>query len=101
MALRLEWGELAARLGMSRAMLDFLRKGQRKPSFRTLDSIEAAEREAGLTPPPAVVRETPEPYAARPENDSISAAIARIEAKTEDLTAEFRALREALKRVIK
>jgi hypothetical protein len=28
-------------------------------------------------------------------------AIGRIEAKMEDLTAEFRALREALKRVIK
>jgi transcriptional regulator with XRE-family HTH domain len=56
---------------------------------------------AGLTPPPEVVRETPEPYGARTENDSISVAIGRIEAKMEDLTAEFRALREALKRVIK
>jgi transcriptional regulator with XRE-family HTH domain len=51
-ALRLEWGQLAERLGVSRAMLDFMRKGQRNPSFRTLERIEAAEHAAGLTTAP-------------------------------------------------
>lgn len=49
--LRLEWGELAEQLDMSRSMLDFIRKGQRNPSFKALNRIEQAEREAGILPP--------------------------------------------------
>ena len=47
--LKLEWGELAEHLGMSRAMLDFVRKGQRNLSFPALRRLEQAEREAGFS----------------------------------------------------
>ena len=33
-SLGLEWGELAEKLGISRAMLGFIRKGDRKPSAK-------------------------------------------------------------------
>jgi transcriptional regulator with XRE-family HTH domain len=49
--LRLEWGELADHLGMSRAMLDFVRQGQRNLSFPALRRLEEAERAAGISPP--------------------------------------------------
>ncbi len=47
-ALRLEWGELAKRLDMSRSMLDFGRKGQRNLSFGALHRLEDLERSVGL-----------------------------------------------------
>jgi transcriptional regulator with XRE-family HTH domain len=99
--LQVEWKELARRIDLSVSMCMQVLKGTKNLSELALFRLEAAEHEAGITPPPTAVRETPEPYGARQENDSISVAIARIEAKMEDLTAEFRALREALKRVIK
>ena len=49
----LNWGELADHLGISRAMLDFVRAGSRAPSPKTLRLIESAERAAGLLPPVA------------------------------------------------
>jgi transcriptional regulator with XRE-family HTH domain len=52
--LRLEWGELAERLGLSRSMLDFVRKGQRNLSFKALSRLEDVERCAGFTPPPPI-----------------------------------------------
>lgn len=61
--LRLEWGELADHLGMSRAMLDFVRKGQRNLSFKALSRLEEAERAVGISPPlePIVGPRTPAP----------------------------------------
>lgn len=50
--LRMEWGELASHLGISRSMLDFVRKGQRNLSFPALRRLEEAERAAGILPPP-------------------------------------------------
>jgi transcriptional regulator with XRE-family HTH domain len=50
-SLKLEWGELAKRLELSRAMLDFVRKGQRNLSFKALRRLEEAEREAGISEP--------------------------------------------------
>lgn len=50
--MRLEWGELATRLGLSRSMLDMVRKGQRNLSFKALDRLEQAERDAGILPSP-------------------------------------------------
>lgn len=49
--MRLEWGELATRLGLSRSMLDMVRKGQRNLSFKALFRLEEAERKAGILPP--------------------------------------------------
>jgi transcriptional regulator with XRE-family HTH domain len=46
--LTLNWGELAAHLDISRAMLDFMRSGQRVPSPKTMRKIEAAELHAGI-----------------------------------------------------
>ena len=53
----MEWGELATHLGISRSMLDFVRKGQRNLSFPAIRRLEDAEREAGIlastpAPPP-------------------------------------------------
>ncbi len=44
-ALGLEWGELAEKLGIGRAMLGFIRKGDRKPSaalMRRIADLEAS-----------------------------------------------------------
>lgn len=71
-SLRLEWGQLADRLGMSRAMLDFVRKGQRNLSFPALSRLEEVERSAGLAPPPQSIRETPPAYPSPEKNSSIS-----------------------------
>jgi transcriptional regulator with XRE-family HTH domain len=49
-ALRMDWGELAAHLRMSRSMLDFARKGQRNLSFKAVRRLEELEREVGLIP---------------------------------------------------
>lgn len=47
-ALVLEWGELAARLGINRTMLHYLRKGQRAPSQKLERRIQELEHELGL-----------------------------------------------------
>lgn len=60
-ALTLNWGELAAKLEISRAMLDFIRTGARNPSPKILRKIELAEIEAGLKSE-ANVREAPAGY---------------------------------------
>lgn len=60
LALKVEWGELAGHLGMSRAMLDFVRKGQRNLSIKASRRLEEVERAAGLSPPqvPPVASDT-------------------------------------------
>ncbi|MEI6704410.1 MAG: hypothetical protein WCL71_12895 [Deltaproteobacteria bacterium] len=61
--MRMEWGELASHLGLSRSMLDFARKGQRNLSFKALNRIEQAERDAGISspsPPPHTLASAPE-----------------------------------------
>ena len=45
-ALGLEWGQLAERLGISRAMLGFIRNGTRRPSAAL--SLRITELEASL-----------------------------------------------------
>lgn len=62
-ALTLNWGELAAKLEISRAMLDFIRTGARNPSPRVLRKIEQAEIEAGLRGG-TLVRDAPADYEA-------------------------------------
>ena len=56
----MEWGELATHLGLSRSMLDFIRKGQRNLSFKALRRLEEAERAAGILPPVVEVTRTDE-----------------------------------------
>ena len=43
-ALGLSWGELAGRLGISRAMLGFIRKGNRAAGVKLMARLEALER---------------------------------------------------------
>jgi hypothetical protein len=93
----MEWGELATHLGMSRAMLDFVRKGRRNLSFPALRRLEDAEREAGTWQSQithhtvSTVREAPaEPYGQGAEKKKLS-----------DLRREVVALREGLDRVAK
>ena len=45
-SLGLEWGELAARLEISRAMIGFIRNGKRKPSAALLKRISDLEQKA-------------------------------------------------------
>ena len=45
----MEWGELAAHLGISRSMLDQVRKGTRNPGPKLVRRIEAAESAAGIS----------------------------------------------------
>ena len=45
-SLGLEWGELAERLGISRAMIGFIRNGKRKPSAALLLRISDLEQQA-------------------------------------------------------
>lgn len=47
-ALRLQWGELAARLNLSRSMLDQVRRDRRKLSIKAIRRLEEAERDAGI-----------------------------------------------------
>jgi len=49
-SLGLEWGELATRLGISRAMIGFIRNGKRKPSAALLMRISELEQQAGGNP---------------------------------------------------
>ncbi len=46
--LTLNWGELAERLEISRAMLDFIRSGVRRPSAKLARRIMEVERDAGI-----------------------------------------------------
>ena len=46
-SLGLEWGELAERLKISRAMIGFIRNGKRKPSAALLLRISELEQQAG------------------------------------------------------
>lgn len=46
-SLGLEWGELAERLQISRAMIGFIRNGKRKPSAALLLRISELEQQAG------------------------------------------------------
>ena len=46
-ALGLEWGELAQKLGISRAMLGFIRKGDRRPSAKLSLRITELEQTIG------------------------------------------------------
>lgn len=48
------WGEVAAYIGISRAMLDFIRTGKRDPGNKTLELVEEAERRCGIIPPPDI-----------------------------------------------
>jgi transcriptional regulator with XRE-family HTH domain len=64
-SLTLTWGELSKRLQISRAMLDFMRTGDRHPSPKMLRRIMELETEAGLThpvPSPMMVRESQADY---------------------------------------
>ena len=49
--MRFEWGELASHLGLSRSMLDMVRKGNRNLSIKALRRLEECERETGILPP--------------------------------------------------
>ena len=49
-SLGLEWGELAERLNISRAMIGFSRNGKRKPSAALLMRISELEQQAGGNP---------------------------------------------------
>ena len=44
--LKLNWGELAKYIGISRSMLDFIRDGRREAGLQTLRKIELAEKRA-------------------------------------------------------
>lgn len=50
-ALKMGWGELADAMGISRSMLDQVRKGNRVFSPKTLRQLEAMETQAGLRAP--------------------------------------------------
>jgi transcriptional regulator with XRE-family HTH domain len=103
-AMRLQWGELAVHIGLSRSMLDQVRKGQRNLSFAALSRLEDAERAAGITPPsssvgPPSVVELRAPDSLPKENISISGArkeLAEIAAISRDLAARIAALEKRL-----
>ena len=74
-ALRLEWGELAKRLDMSRSMLDFVRKGQRNLSFGALHRLEDLERSVGLLKDPVptgVAMESQGAYNTAPDRKEVN-----------------------------
>jgi hypothetical protein len=78
-------------------MLDFMRKGQRNPSFQTLERIESAERSAGIEvaeKPVALVREPPEHYPQRLHSKHVN----KLQQKAQ-LKQELAALRSCLDRV--
>lgn len=71
-ALSLEWGELAAKLDISRSMLDHVRNGLRTFGPKTVRRLELAEREAGIQPEgagrlrlPLVLKEEPGEHVAK------------------------------------
>jgi len=104
-ALVLNWGELAAHLGISRAMLDFLRAGARRPSPKTLRLIAAAERAAGIAPAPAVPGvgkkkggrvQVLEPPGAGPPRVLDSERLAQIEAACNQVKSELAEMKTML-----
>jgi transcriptional regulator with XRE-family HTH domain len=97
--LRLEWGQLAERLGLSRAMLDFVRKGQRNLSFKALNRLEDAERAAGILPPPLpidVIKEDEEPPAQKNEIISDREELRAIAIALRDLCTRINRLEERM-----
>ena len=90
--LRLTWGDLAQRLGLSRSMMDQVRKGQRNLSFPALSRLEEVERSAGIAPPPLAIREPRPTYSAPEQNGSISV-------DAEDVRELARLVRELAARV--
>jgi len=97
--LRLEWGQLAERLGLSRAMLDFVRKGQRNLSFKALNRLEDAERAAGILPPPPpidVIKEDEEPPAQKDEIISDRDELRAIAIALRDLCTRINRLEERM-----
>ena len=93
-ALTLNWGELAAKLEISRAMLDFIRTGARNPSPRVLRKIEQAEIEAGLRGGRAV-RDSPVDYGASGLN---RAALEEMGGIKKELDALSRRVEDFIKR---
>lgn len=87
--LRLEWGELASHLGVSRSMLDFVRKGQRNLSFPALRRLEEAERAAGILPPTPSV---PAPETVPPGELSSPLKNLKVSGRKSDHAAEIRAI---------
>ena len=53
-SLGVDWGHLAERLGISRSMLGFIRRGNKKPSKRLLIRIMELEASAGSNELPKV-----------------------------------------------
>lgn len=70
----MEWGELATHMGISRSMLDFVRKGQRNLSFPALRRLEECERQAGLAPAEIVGPHAQKPESSHGKNAKLSSA---------------------------
>lgn len=99
--LRMQWGQLADHIGLSRSMLDFVRKGQRNLSFEALHRLESAEREAGIAPPaePVLNVDTavaPPPPAPAGEGKEKKKHFAELCQRIARIEAELAALRKEL-----
>lgn len=99
----MEWGELATHLSLSRSMLDFVRNGHRKPSFKVLRRIEQAEIEAGITPPKSDTRVTFAPPSKKTHVSNLppikNVTISELEEAAEHFQAGVDAIRRMVKRM--
>lgn len=110
-SLSIQWGEMANRLGVSRSMIDQIRKGTRMPGPRLERRIRELEQDAGIAPKfpthgkptsekfqrledsPGVVHEPRDTYknTGQPDRDDIPARLDALEYKLDQILSALEA----------
>ena len=102
--MRVEWGELAGVLDISRTMLHYVRRGERSLSLKAIRRLEQAEQHVGLalsepsiihaynSRPAAVAESAPESETAKRKSVKIGALMAALDR----IDAELKSVRRAV-----
>ena len=97
--LNLKWGELASKIGISVAMLGFLRRGVRRPTAKILAAIASLEVATECTKQQQVQQDTAtESYEPKKES-SLEDENRRLKEEIAMLRGEVRGLQFALERI--
>lgn len=97
--LNLKWGELASKIGISVAMLGFLRRGERRPTAKILAAIASLEAATECTKQQQAQQDTAiESYEPKKES-SLEDENRRLKEEIAMLRGEVRGLQFALERI--
>ena len=97
--LNLKWGELASKIGISVAMLGFLRRGERRPTAKILAAIASLEAATECTKQQQVQQDAAtESYEPKKES-SLEDENRRLKEEIAMLRGEVRGLQFALERI--